>query len=429
MRVASVSPSPPRPCRLAQNAPAVKSDSASSVTLGGRVCSTPALRTDLCVERLNVAQDMLTQQYSHRTPRSITSPARSPRSDYWATSPRGSTCASSPRQFFSGSNAEVEAQKSYKMLERELAVLRGLTAEVAERIKMLDACAPVAANRQSTASSASAFSSARPYRQAGPAVAEAAEGVRAAAPVGARHRNSKSGDERETLRGSAKYLFEGLQQMTNKMTIAHTLGLNLIAGIQDSIAAEAVDVQRRQKRSSISFSVPVAQSPRRVSQAVEQRATALHRSLNLHIAEGKTLCKEARALGARVIHELTATCELFEVSSVQSEGDNCVRGTVRGECYHSPLERIQPARQPVGANIQVQARKASLDVDDMMLTLREPSGTPGLEPVESVFDRSMEALDEESCRLDLPERGPVLGRAEVLRSRPAVRHVWQMKAL
>lgn len=321
----SVSPSPTRLYNPAPRVPS-KSDSWSSASLAsGQEGRMPSLRTaassssfrtelggswqDLCLQRLEIAETKLSQQYSHRT-LSPRSPGRSPRSgDYGATSPRNSTCASSPRLFFSGHDAVSQAQTNCKMLERELAVLQGLMAEVSVRISSLDARTAMTASKPTRnemplilSSSSASCSSARPTRlsQVPPPAAVAAES-RLAQPC----------SELDAM----QHLSEALQQMVNRITIANMRSLDFIAGIQDHIASEQVHLQRPQRKRSTS-SVAAVYCSRRSNQAMEQRGAALHRSLRSHIVGCKPLCREAEALSSRVMHELTSTCELFEVSDV-----------------------------------------------------------------------------------------------------------------
>merc|ERR1712166_1182800 len=106
---------------------------------------------------------------------------------------------------------------------------------------------------------------------------------------------------------------------------------------------------------------------------MEQRMTALHRSLGSHVVDCKPLCREARSLGARVMHELTATCELFELSSVLGEtnlSNTPVRGRVASSDAFSPVERIQPARRLSAAHSL--PRQSLVDVDDLTVIHGSP---------------------------------------------------------
>lgn len=392
-----------------------------------------------------MAAEKLWQQYSHRTPRSCVSPGRTPRSVASATSPRSTqTSSSSRRSFVSVTDLQAQARESNRVVGLELAGLRGLIAEVSQRVSAVDACTSASAStapgslrasrRPSVSSTASVGSSrSRQTNQADPAVAEAAEGRRAAAPVGARHRQQpKLRDERD----SGTQLLWELNQMAHRCSMAMTFTSNLISGVEELAAASAR--QRRPSAPPGTAARAVQGGRQRGLQAADQRICALQRSIRSRAEDSKVLCKEARALGARAMHELTATAELLELSAALDE--HRASFGMCGERSLSPLERRCVTAPPWP---QSPLRPALVDVDDMTLHLRQPQTTShviAMEPVAvaepepvplerlpaPVLKRCAEGSLEE-CRLDSPDRSSP--DKEAIKSSPAVRHVWQVQAV
>jgi len=340
-------------------------------------------------------------------------------------------------------------------------VLTGLIAEVSLRISALDICTSAATStapgslRPSGSSTPSQSSSGRPFFQADPRVVEAAQGRRAAAPVGARHRQAKFRDQQD----SGPQLLEALHHMTTRVALAITLTSNLVTSVQETMSASA-----RQRRPSASPNAASHRS-RRSSEAMDQRASALHKSLRSHGENCKAICREARALGACVIHELTATCELFELSAVLGDGDTSIGGiscdtfaredgappcqsaspgTDDGAVPYRSLSPVERRWQPQTAPMLVETLQQCMPPLESPVAMElspPPLGRLSQMVLKDYFEASveecclstpdrspthLEAMVEE-CRLDALEKSNF--EIEVTKSSPTARHVWQVQSV
>lgn len=258
--------------------------------------------------------------------------------------------------------------------------------------------------------------------------------------------------------------------MTGKISRQLNMTLTLLSSLQE--AEKLQNKIQRQRTRSPSPKSPTSREESRMQrtklhdQASDERLHSLYRSLRLHAEQCTNICRQAKTLGSRVMHELTRTCELFNVSAVLDDDEGSVStATGLGDSSLSPLLRRESAVRQLSLH-STPSRSGVIDVDDVRLSTGNgnvllPTGN-GLLPTRSVRRaRSQESFNNgesesmsmsmamsilpglvlkdimevpvEECRLDSPERSQA--DAEVLMSPPRTtqleaskRHIWQVRA-
>lgn len=252
--------------------------------------------------------------------------------------------------------------------------------------------------------------------------------------------------------------------MTGKISRQLNMTLTLMSSLQE--AEKLQNRIQRQRTRSPSPKSPTSKEERRRhrtnlhDQASDERLHSLYRSLRLHAEQCSNVCRQAKTLGSRVMHQLTRTCELFNVSAVLDDDEGSVSTAAGlGDSSLSPLLRRESAVRQLSLH-STPPRSGVIDVDDVRLStgngllptrsVRRARTQESLSACESTsMSMSMSILPSmvlkdimevpvEECRLDSPEgsRKNSAADAEVLMSPPRTtqleaskRHIWQVQAV
>jgi hypothetical protein len=219
--------------------------------------------------------------------------------------------------------------------------------------------------------------------------------------------------------------------MMRRVSNAIDLGANLLTGIQEILSELSTRSSMPTKPVHCNPTIAGRMLSREHSRksALEKRVSTLQASFRKHRQDCKELCRQAQALGSRVMCVLTATSEMLDFSTARSL-EAIANGSMQGvsdsdssflQVERRGLSRVHSEEIPFRAHEQTASspRAALVANDDMTLSLRPPQTTPCMEILEDVCPlmdyawvataaASMENVEaslqtpREECRLDSP---------------------------
>lgn len=254
-------------------------------------------------------------------------------------SSRGASKSSAARSApFSIGDLIAQGYSSQANLMLEVSALQGLTAEVAtwqrgllghgEQLPGLSRSSDHARSHTSLATQCS-FKSNASVLSGMTAAAEAAEGVRPCAPVGARHRNAKAVTSYDAGNNMVTEI-DRLQQRLN-MALSHTS--SLVTGLEELPVAHAAEAD------------PIQRSIVRRGEDSAGRTNFLRRQMAARLEENQGLCEEARDLGLRAL-----SCSRISPPPCSLGGQEAAL-RLRAKGDKAPPERACEAPSPSGPTL------------------------------------------------------------------------------